>query len=318
MLWIAKSVRLDITLDNLLISSALPNDYVVTHDYSTDDHLWHCYVFQSTYYEQTVFSSLSDLHRSMNAGLLMIDNRHFIEPTGTLIVGARGSGKSYLLYLLILQLIEITDRKNLFFLDAKLTSVYKMGMAINPDQTAADIDDIIAVLRQAENALSERKSTYLAVSADRIDSTYTDFGLDPIVIVFDEYASFRLSLARRDKKVRDAVDDIVGTIVLEGRELGVFLYITMQQSGTETGLPTSVRDNLLLKIAMGRPERQTYVTCFGCEPDAANRRFQTGQGLLAFPQVAALDSPDVITVPRLDFDIYAELTAYMTDRQFRM
>lgn len=136
----------------------------------------------------------------------------------------------------------------------------------------------------------------------KLDSDFKDFELIPIFLIIDEYSSFRASLTRYDKKTRDYVDEVIGNVVREGRQLGCFCIIAQQQSNA-TNLPTEIRENMPFKIILGMAERQTYMTALGVYPDNAKRYFDKGQGILVYPQIATPENPAVTSVATLDFDI---------------
>ena len=137
---------------------------------------------------------------------------------------------------------------------------------------------------------------------NKLDSDYRDFDLMPIVLIIDEYSAFRATLSRSDKKTRDFVDEVIGNIIREGRQIGCFTIIAQQQSNA-TNLSTELRENLPLKIIMGQAERQTYMTALGVYPEIARRKYNTGQGIMTYPQIASVENPVVIAVPKLDFQI---------------
>ena len=87
------------------------------------------------------------------------------------------------------------------------------------------------------------------------------------------------------KKTRDLVDEIIGNVIREGRQLGCFCIISQQQTNA-SNLSTELKENMPFKLILGMAERQTYITALGQYPDAAKRRFDVGQGLLVYPKIA--------------------------------
>ena len=134
------------------------------------------------------------------------------------------------------------------------------------------------------------------------NSDYRDFGFSPVCLIIDEYSSFKASLSRYDKKTRDTVDEIIGNTIREGRQLGCFCIIAQQQSNA-SNLSTELKENLPFKLILGMAERQTYITALGVYPDVAKRKFECGQGLLVYPQIATPEMPAVTSIAKLDFDI---------------
>lgn len=128
----------------------------------------------------------------------------------------------------------------------------------------------------------------------------------PHVLVFDEFADFSLLLQSKDKKVRDHVNSLISSIVLKGRQAGFFLWIVMQQAGSNN-IPTFIRDNLPWKVVLGNAEDQTYVTAFGAGADIPLRKMKAGDGVFTYPAVA--NKPRLCEFPTLDFDILDALGA---------
>lgn len=151
--------------------------------------------------------------------------------------------------------------------------------------------------RQVE--IKERLSTM-------IDGDYRDFGLSPHLLIFDEFSAFSQRLAEKDKKQRDHVSSLLAQIVLKGRQSGFFLWIVMQQSGSNS-IPTFIRDNLPCKVVLGNAEDQTYVTAFGAGTDIPLRKLGVGEGVYTYPGVA--NKPKLCAFSTLDFGILDALGA---------
>ena len=190
----------------------------------------------------------------------------------------------------------------LYIADPKYSGLYALGNRINQNQVASSVEEIIVLLRSFQNRLEERKKEFSQKLLLKLDSDFKDFDLVPICLIIDEYSSFRASLSRYDKKTRDFVDEVIGNVVREGRQLGCFCIIAQQQSNA-SNLPTELRENIPFKIILGMAERQTYMTALGVYPDNAKRHFDRGQGLLVYPQIATPETPAVTSVATLNFDI---------------
>ena len=215
-------------------------------------------------------------------------------------IGQTGSGKSYALYNLILQMLNKKVKYELFFADPKGSSLAVLGSKVASDRTAVDFEDIIALLKTFVTFMRERKPELKALLESKLDSDYSDFGLNPYVFIFDEYASFSSVLAAADKKTRDEVKAMLYEVILQGRQLGFFMVLAMQKSDA-TLIDTAIRDNLPLKIVLGNAEQQTYVTAFGTGADIPNRHYAVGEGVFTEPTLAP--EPKLIQCPYLNFDI---------------
>lgn len=302
---IENCIKYDKKLDELPIGSALPDEYIITSSYISDDCNDYIYEFELYHLEQLVFSNYKDFAQYTNKYgeyKLFLDSRHQVIIHHMLIIGQTGSGKSYCLYNLILQMISKPEPYELYIADPKYSGLYVLGTIVSQEHTAVSVDEIIQLLRNFEERMQERKQEFSKKLLLKLDSDYRDFDLQPICLIIDEYSSFRASLGRYDKKTRDFVDEIIGNIIREGRQLGCFCIISQQQSNA-TNLPTELKENMPCKLILGMAERQTYMTALGVYPDIARRNFEQGQGLLVYPQIANPETPAVTSVATLNFDI---------------
>ena len=303
---IENCIKLDKRLEELPISSALPDEYILSSSYISDDCNYYIYEFELYHVEQMSFHSSKDFfeYSRKNTGdyELFLDSRYKVSIFHALIVGQTGSGKSYCLYNFVLQLLSKKCDVDLYIADPKFSGLYVLGRAINPEKVASSVEEIIALLRQFEKKMLERKKAFADCLVKKLDSDYRAFGFSPICLIIDEYSSFKASLARYDKKTRDGVDEIIGNTIREGRQLGCFCFIAQQQTNANN-LSTELKENLPFKLILGMAERQTYITALGVYPDVAKRKIECGQGLLVYPQISTPEMPAVTSIARLDFDI---------------
>ena len=302
---IKNSIKLDRRLEELPISSALPDEYILTKSYIADDCNDYIYEFERYQLEQLVFTSIEqfmEYEKEIGEYDVFLDSRHVVPIFHTLIIGQTGSGKSYCLYNLILQMLTKQKEYELYIADPKYSGLYTLGKKINESQVASSVEEIINLLKIFQNRMEKRKQEFSKKLLLKLDSDFKDFDLAPIFLIIDEYSSFRASLTRYDKKTRDFADEVIGNVVREGRQLGCFCVIAQQQSNA-TNLPTEIRENMPFKIIFGMAERQTYMTALGVYPDNAKRHFNRGQGILVYPQIATPENPAVTSVATLDFDI---------------
>lgn len=300
---IKNEIKYEKRLDNIEISSSL-GKYIVEFSYLSDDENYYVFeIFNSKINRRLTFNSSKefiDYSAQYNNDTLFIDSINKVKLHHTLIVGQTGSGKTYALYSLILQLINKKVHCNLFISDPKASSLSVIGDKIIPENTSEDIDDIIQSLRQFNMKMNERKNEIKEKLLSKIESSYVDFDFEPYVFIFDEYASFQSVIQSRDKKTRDEVNKLISQIVLQGRQLGFFLFVVMQKSDS-TSLPTMIRDNLPLKIVLGNAEEQTYITAFGYSKDIPKYKFRRGEGVYTFPEIA--NNPKICSFSYLNFDI---------------
>ena len=108
-IYVENSVKFDKRLDELPISSGLPNHFVLIREYISDNQNQYIYEFEQFTLEKSVFHTNSEFqyfHQNCPEYNLTIDNRISITMFHMLIIGQTGSGKSYALYYFILQVIS--------------------------------------------------------------------------------------------------------------------------------------------------------------------------------------------------------------------
>lgn len=81
-----------------------------------------------------------------------------------------------------------------------------------------------------------------------------------------------------------------------GRQLGCILWIATQQMNAQT-MPTAISEQLVLKIALGDKDEQTYRTLFASSVDIPPVQFYAGQGVYSYPVLASVDKPRLLAVP---------------------
>lgn len=307
--WIRNSIQFNDKLNKLDISPSLGR-YVVEQVYLTDDENHYRFDFYDSSLERRLvfdsfeaFKAHSDLQGKYN---LFIDSYTNLTLTHQLIVGQTGSGKSYALHGYLLQMLLKPNPYHLYFADPKASSIALLGERVSPETTADDFDGIVTLLETFVSQMQERQQQMKSHLSQKIDGDYRDFELSPHVLVFDEFADFSLLLQSKDKKVRDHVNSLISSIVLKGRQAGFFLWIVMQQAGSNN-IPTFIRDNLPWKVVLGNAEDQTYVTAFGAGADIPLRKMKAGDGVFTYPAVA--NKPRLCEFPTLNFDILDALGA---------
>lgn len=300
---IRNSPHYDSSLEQINLSSALGN-YVIDRWYLSADQNWYIYEL----YDYSVLNPLKihcyadfwDFANLADPYMLRIDERLNIKPQHMLIVGATRSGKTYMLYELILEMLQKAIRYDLYLADPKRSSLWAVGNAIGAQHNAVTIDNIIAELDAFHTEMMKRSSELAELLKTQIDADYRTFHLSPSVFVFDEFAAFMGALQTYPKAERDAVMANLRDIVLMGAQLGFFIVIVMQKSDANT-LPTMLRDSLTFKIVLGNAEDTTYTTAFGAGTEIPKHNFRVGEGV--YTDAGYANTPKLVTIPTLDFDL---------------
>lgn len=301
---IENNVRNDKKLENIRLSSAL-GSYKVDECYIDDDE--NAYVFEvidSNKSYKLQFESFEDFKAYIN-GIgpykLFLDDRTIVDIQSTLLVGQTGSGKTYGLYSLLLQLLNKYKNHKIYYADPKSSSLSVIGKTIAPSRTATEFEEIINLLEKFHSDMTDYKNHMPELLEEKgIDSDYSDIYHPAHIFVIDEFASFSTILATKNKATRDYVKSMLYDIVLQGRQLGFFLFLVMQKSDSHL-IDTALRENIPLKICLGQSGEQTYVTLFGNGVDLPIKKFRVGDGVYTAPGLA--EEPKLIEFPTLDFDI---------------
>lgn len=308
-LYIQNHPKFDKGFSDLNISSAL-GKFIAEKPYLTDDENWYAYQFADyRVNRQQVFIAYEEFYeysKQFDDYTLFIDRSHVFPLHHALICGQTGSGKSYSLLSLLMQMHAKSIAYNIYFADPKMSDVSVLGKKIVPERTADDIDSIIDLLRNFYNKMEERKIEMNRLLSKQLGANYSTFKLAPFVLVFDEYLSFISALAKRKKEIRDEVQSIMEQIILQGRQLGFFVFLVMQQAPAKQ-LDTSIRDNLVLKCVLGKSDNQTYVTAFGTGADIPKREYTCGQGIYTYSGMTK--KPTLCAFPLLKFDVLTALTS---------
>lgn len=298
-----ENINITKDISEVNLSFAL-NNFVVDRTFLSNNELHYIFeIYDSNINQQFKFETVLDLREQsceLNDYTLLIDKFISIPLYGTLLVGQTGSGKTYALYSLILQMLSKDVQYNIYFADPKNSSLSVLGEHVSIENTASDIDEIIKLLQRFNEAMEIRKINIKKDLRSKLEATYADFHYEPYVFIFDEFASFQTVLQTMEKKKRDEVMKLLSQVVLQGRQLGFFIWIVMQKSDA-TLLPTNLRENLPVKFVLGNAEKQTYTTAFGSGVDIPEKEFLLGQGVFTCPILA--NTPKICHFSYLDFDI---------------
>lgn len=299
---IGNSIRFHKLFEDMNISSAL-GQYVVMEQYLSDDMNFYIYEFERSEIKQLVFKDYDEFKTYCSKAednTLFLDKKNMVPLHHTLIVGSTGSGKTYAIYSLLLQLLNFSIIPEIYIADPKQSSLYVLGKKIACDSTAGGTGEIILLLERIYYEMIRREKEMQKYLSEKLDSDYKDFGLKAYIFVIDEFSSFMSAVSVRDKATKDKVNMYLTNIIQKGRQLGFFMWIIMQKSDSKI-LPTYLRDNLVFKVVLGQATDTTYQTAFEEYATLPRLKFQPGHGLYSFQGLTR--QPRVCSFPRLDFDV---------------
>lgn len=187
--------------------------------------------------------------------LIVIDRLTSVSSFSHLLLsGQTGSGKTYgLLYLL---LSYKTKKADLSVCDPKLSDLADLSRKLGC-RSATSKEEIIEEVRQTFLEM-ERRKQQRQQEKWKISTTATQNGLNLKILIIDEFASLQLKI---DKKELSDLLNYLYQIILEGRALGVFVILGLQQANA-TVLPTALREQFSSIFVLGNSGEQTKNVAF--------------------------------------------------------
>ncbi|MCT0437954.1 cell division protein FtsK [Lactococcus lactis] len=192
----------------------------------------------------------------------------FVHDPHLLIAGGTGGGKtvflrSLLVALLRLGRVEILDPKQADFVSLKDLNVLKGRVTWETEEMAQRLIDL-------NHQMDERYELMRKISNERKEKelgAFYKYDLKPLFIMIDEFPS--LVSAVEDLPMNDSVNymefmSALKQLDLKGRQAGFYLIIATQNVKSDD-LPSTIKDNMMLRITLGRVSSFTYATLFGEE-----------------------------------------------------
>lgn len=303
---IQNSMKYQDKLERIDVSSAI-KDYVQESAYLTDNREW--YIFNldlDSSDTRFIFDSIEDIQEKIqetNKQAIFIDEKFPEIPYfHILLSGQTGSGKTYAMYSLILQLQM--QNVSLTIVDPKSSNLAVFGELLGV-KTATETQDIIVVLRKVVSKMNQRKKDVMCSvrNSNNIDTTALDFDYQPEFILIDEFAALQLRLDRNQQK---ELDSLIGQILLEGRSLGYYLILAMQQANAKL-ISTNLREQFQVQVVLGNSGEQTFNTVFGAHLASLipKRNMRVGEGWAMIS--GKTTTPRLVRFPFLNFEISKEL-----------
>ncbi|MCK1998141.1 hypothetical protein MPH47_13130 [Psychrobacillus psychrodurans] len=213
------------------------------------------------------------------SGKIILDNEKvwdYAKVPHALVAGATSSGKTYMLYNLILQFAK--QGAEIFILDPKRSDLSSLVHSIpnGSEFVAYSPNQIAKILRSLNEQMNNRYEKYFSSPTAKMGVNYQYFGLRPIIIFFDEVAAFM----EEDKKIAKEVDSYLKQMIMKGRQAGVFLILSTQKPSVEA-ISSSIRDQIGLRIGLGQLSKIGYRMTLGDEwEELPTVETGTGKGLI--------------------------------------
>lgn len=223
-----------------------------------------------------------------------------------LLAGVTGGGKTTFLNYLIIEMKKM--RGTVYICDPKRSDLASIQHIWGKEYVASDVNNISRLTREVKEKMMDRFLNYKENPQNFIyGASYVDYGLPPIFLIFDELGAFRASA---DKKVFGETMSNLTEIILKGREMGVFVCLATQQPNAQN-IPTEMRDNLSIRVALGNMSNEAYRMIFG---DLEGLETVSGQGTgYIFLDGLGWSTPKYFETPFLDYervDFIEELKCY--------
>lgn len=223
----------------------------------------------------------------LDSVLLQEGIRHYINidfqrTPHCLISGETGSGKTYLLMLLMGKVAKYFPHAKVYILDFKGSDELRYLKEIPNTRYCSFL--------QCTDGLQKINSEFEARLQGSADRT-------PIFIFCDEYTSLISYLTVRDKKLAESVKMILGNIAFMGRSLGLKLVLSMQRCDSSS-FAAGMRDQLGLRVGLSGLSPEAKRMLFGEYDTEVITPCGTGCGWMADSR--GLRAVQVPTITRMD------------------
>lgn len=192
----------------------------------------------------------------------------FVHNPHLLIAGGTGGGKTVLLRSLLVGLlrigvVEILDPKQADFVPLSNLNVLQGRVTYETEEMGQRLIDLKEEMDQRYAMMREQSK---AKGEEELGAFYK-YSLKPLFIMIDEFPSFVSAL--EDLPYGSFVDAsktmrALKQIVLKGRQAGVYVIIATQNVKADD-LPTTIKDNIMTRISVGRLAQFSYDVLFGEE-----------------------------------------------------
>ncbi|MBF0714562.1 DUF2075 domain-containing protein [Gemella sp. GH3] len=179
---------------------------------------------------------------------------NFRKEPHAIITGSTGSGKTYLLFYILKEILR--KGYDLRIIDPKRSDLSQFEKVSN-NLVAYNKEDIIQTIRDTVIEMEERYE-YMLNQYGNFGEDFEAYGMKPYFLIFDEQSAFMTTLDTKEKK---EVDNLLRNIILKGRQAGVNIIFTLQRPDTQF-LDGVIRDQLHLRIGLGKLSTDGYRMLF--------------------------------------------------------
>lgn len=179
-----------------------------------------------------------------------------------LVSGSSGAGKSYFTYFYLTRFISQKvngKHAKIMGIDPKQSDLYKLFRKANMPIEAYGTSnaDAFRIVKHYLAEMEHRMALYDKNSA--FDSVGIDIGLEPTLLVIEEYSSL---VASMDSKQKKEFENMVAIIAQKARSLSMGILIVIQQPRSDS-LSTNIREQLQNAVFLGNPSKEAAGMMFG-------------------------------------------------------
>ena len=228
---------------------------------------------------------------------MQIDKINQLPLTHFLIAGKTGSGKTYTIEYLIANYLLAFKGAKLAIIDPKRSDLYQLPFA------HADLANAQELLNAVYEQMQKRKVKFdkAVAKKHKLNCDWQDLKWSPMLLIIDEFASFKsyYDVDTESRKIYKKMQSQLTQLVLQGRQLGVFIWIITQKPMADT-LPTSIRSNLGVRLLLGDSDPTEQDVVFESRIKSPQQRL-TGQGYLYIAKSGSAIVP--VDCPTFECDV---------------
>lgn len=214
--------------------------------------------------------SAKDVIATISEGVKLSEGVYwdFVHDPHLLIAGGTGGGKtvflrSLLVGLLRLGRVEILDPKQADFVPLNELKVLKGRVTWETEEMGQRLIDLNHQMNERYQLMRKRSKE----RGEKELGAFYKYDLKPVFIMTDELPSFISALEDLPQGSLVNYMEVMSALkqlTLKGRQAGFYLVIATQNVKADD-LPSTIKDNMMLRITLGRVSSYTYATLFGEE-----------------------------------------------------
>lgn len=192
----------------------------------------------------------------------------FVHDPHLIVAGGTGGGKTVFLRsimtaLLRIGVVEVLDPKESDFVKLKNLDVLKGRVTYTTEEMGQRLIDLKDEMSDRYEIMRQRSDEQ---GEEELGAFYK-YDMKPLFILIDELPSFMTALNELPYgSIVDSlkVDGALKQIVLKGRQAGIFVVASTQNIKADD-LPSTLKDNMMTRITLGRVSSYTYDSLYGEE-----------------------------------------------------